>query len=114
MRGKTGTQTGGSTAHAHTHNGCVAGRHMIQMVAREDVLSLLYPVSAGLHCVGLGSPVQHLEGGHGIVWRSQTRAQRARVWSQAYIAICTKLQRYCSPIRLQNAQLPNSDIRYIL
>ena len=24
-----------------------------------------------------------------IVWRSQTRAQRARVWSQAYKAVCT-------------------------
>ena len=63
MRGKTGTQTGGSTAHAHSHNGGVTGRHMIQLVAGEDVLSLLYPVSAGLHCVGLGFPVQHLEGG---------------------------------------------------
>ena len=49
-----------------------------------------------------------------LVWRSQTRVQRASVWSQAYIAICTKLQKYCSPIRLQNAQLPNSDIRYMV
>ena len=65
MRGKTGTQTGGSTAHAHAHNGGVAGEHMIQLVAGEDVLPLLYPVSAGLHCVGLSLPVQHLEGGQG-------------------------------------------------
>ena len=65
MRGKTGTQTGGSTAHAHAHNGGLTGRHKIQLVAGEDVLSLLYPVSAGLHCVDLGFPVQHLEAGHG-------------------------------------------------
>ena len=60
--------TGGNTAHTHIHNRCVAGRRMIQLVVGEDVLSLLYPVSAGIHCVDLNSPVastdQHLEGGH--------------------------------------------------
>ena len=42
---------------------------MTQVVVGEDVMPLLYQVSAGLHCVGLNFPVsstdQHLEGGHG-------------------------------------------------
>ena len=68
MRSKTGTETArGNTTHTHTHNKCMAGGHMTQMVVGEDVLSLLYQVSAGLHCVGLNFPVsstdQHLEGG---------------------------------------------------
>ena len=42
---------------------------------------------------------------------AKTRPKHSvRVWSQAYIEICTQLQEYCSPIRLQKAQLPNSDI----
>ena len=55
----------------------MAGEHITQLVVADDVLSLLYRVSAGLHCVGLNFPVsstdQHLEGGHGRVTEQYAR-----------------------------------------
>ena len=51
MIGKTGMQTGGNTTHTHPYNRYMAGGHMTQLVVEEDVLSLLYQVSAGLHWV---------------------------------------------------------------
>ena len=74
--------TGGNTTHTHTHNRCMAGGHMTQLVVGEDVLSLLYRVSAGLHCVGLNFPVssidQHLEGGP---WEGREQYARSRFYT---------------------------------
>ena len=70
-------QTGGNTTHTHTHNRCITRGHTTQHVVGEDVLSLLYHVSAGFHCVGLNYPVpstdQHLEGGHGRITEQYAR-----------------------------------------
>ena len=54
MRGKTGMQ-------AHTHNRCMARGHMTvaQLVVGENVLPLLYRVSAGLHCASELSDAQY-------------------------------------------------------
>ena len=85
MRGKTVTGTGENT---HTHNKCMGGGHMTQMVVGEDVLSLVYRVSAGLHYVGLNFPVsstdQHLEGGHGR--RGSNECARTRFYMGTRVA----------------------------
>ena len=78
---------------------------MIQMVAREDVLSLLYPVSAGLHCVGLGSPVQHLEGGHGRGGKQNVRTPFYTVTKPASFSDCRRLQD--SRVSLQRGNTEN-------
>ena len=70
---------------------------MTQLVVGEDVLPLLYPVSARLHCVSLNFPVpsmsdQHLEGGHG-------RGKKT-VWKDTVLGHSNKMFSFRSPARL--------------
>ena len=87
LKAKLGCRQG-ETWHIHTPitGVCMAGRYMIQLVVVENVLSLLYPDSRSLRCIGPNFPVpsndQHLEGGHGRGKEQYAIGCRLRALSQ--------------------------------